>query len=51
MFCVIAPTWILCAIGLGDHEDESALQWGTRLVGALLVSLALWFILPHWRSR
>ena len=41
-FCVVAPTWILCAIGMGDFEDEAALQWIVRAVGLLVVCLSFY---------
>jgi hypothetical protein len=33
IFAVVAPTWILCACGLGDFEDEVALQWVVWVMG------------------
>jgi cytochrome c biogenesis factor len=42
LFCVIAPTWMICAAGMGDLEDETALQWVVRVLGMLLVGLALY---------
>jgi hypothetical protein len=39
-----APTWILCAAGMGSLEDEPFFVWGTRLLGLFLVALPLWIM-------
>ena len=44
LFCVIAPTWMICTAGLGDFEDEAALQWVVRVLGLLLAGLAVYLM-------
>jgi hypothetical protein len=42
LFCVIAPTWMICAIGMGSLEDEPAVVWFVRILGVVLAGIALW---------
>ncbi len=44
LFAVVAPTWMICAIGLGAFEDETALQWAVRIVGLAVAGLALYLM-------
>ena len=43
VFCMVAPTWIICACGMGDLEDEDWLQWLVRIVGLVFVGAAAYF--------
>jgi hypothetical protein len=43
-FAVVAPTWIICACGMGSLEDEAWLQWLVRGAGLLGAGVALYFM-------
>jgi hypothetical protein len=44
LFAVVAPTWIICACGMGDLEDETWLQWLVRAVGLIGAGIAIYFM-------
>lgn len=44
VFALVAPTWIICACGLGDFEDETGLQWCVRIVGLICALFACYMM-------
>lgn len=43
VFSAVAPTWMICACGLGRFEDEAWLQWSVRMIGLTIAGLVLCF--------
>jgi hypothetical protein len=43
LFCICVPSWIICASGMGELEDEPAILWLVRVLGILLVGIPLYF--------
>lgn len=44
LFAVFAPTWVICALGMGNLEDDAWLQWSVRVVGLIGAGTACWFL-------
>jgi hypothetical protein len=41
---VVAPSWILCAVGLGNWDEDDAGLWVVRIAGVLLAGLAVYLM-------
>ena len=44
LFAVVAPSWMICAIGLGDWEEDDGALWVVRILGVLVAGLAAYLM-------